>query len=226
MKVRASPEYWEKGKRSMQQIPHPIKLSSTFQAARSTTWDALKADTFRQYGEFSWDRVVRGAITRRTFRAIVTLRLCQALAPKHRLRFLFLPLKRFHRWATYRACIDLAWDTKIGPGITLTHGWGLVVSPGAKIGSNVTLFHGVTLGRRDRISADGSRQIEYPVIEDDVWIGPHAIIVGGVTVGRGSRIAGGAFVTENVPSHSIVSGNPAAVVKTNCICDVMNPAPL
>ena len=100
------------------------------------------------------------------------------------------------------------------------------MSQGAVIGKNVTLFHGVTLGRRDRIASDGTRLTEYPVIEDEVWIGPHAIIVGGVTIGRGSRIAGGAFVTDSIPSYSVVAGNPASIVKANCTPDVMNPAPL
>lgn len=65
----------------------------------------------------------------------------------------------------------------------------------------------------------------YPVLEDEVWVGPHAIIVGDVTVGRGSRIAGGAFVTESVPPYSVVIGNPAVIVKNNCTPDVMFPAP-
>lgn len=91
----------------------------------------------------------------------------------------------------------------------------------ATIGRNLTLFHGVTLGRRDRISADGMRRLtEAPTIEDEVWIGPHAIIIG-----RGSRIGGGAFVTQDVPPRSVVTGNPASVVKTGCSPDVMNPAP-
>lgn len=59
-----------------------------------------------------------------------------------------------------------------------------------------------------------------------MWVGPHAIIVGGVTIGRGSRIAGGAFVTVNIPPYSIVSGNPATIVKNNCVADVMHPAPV
>ena len=113
-----------------------------------------------------------------------------------------------------------------GGGIALTHGWGLVVSQEAKIGNNVTLFHGVTVGQRDRISHQGERLTEYPVLEDEVWVGPQAIIVGGVTIGRGSRIAGGAFVTESVPTYSVVSGNPAAIVRSNCVPDVVNPAPL
>ncbi|MDY0743852.1 hypothetical protein SNE35_05020 [Paucibacter sp. R3-3] len=122
--------------------------------------------------------------------------------------------------------MDLPWSTQIGAGLALTHGWALVVNGGAKIGCNVTLFHGVTLGRRDRISQDGVRVTEYPVIEDQVWIGPHAIVVGGVTIGRGSRIGGGAFVAENVPPYSIVMGNPSAIVKSGCTPDVMNPAPI
>ncbi|MDO8412873.1 MAG: hypothetical protein Q7S51_03665 [Gallionellaceae bacterium] len=44
--------------------------------------------------------------------------------------------------------MDFPWQTKSGGGLALTHGWGLVISPGAKIGKNVTLFHGVTLGSR------------------------------------------------------------------------------
>jgi serine O-acetyltransferase len=191
------------------------------------TLKALKADTDRQYGQFSWMRLLKGVITRRTFRVVVTMRLCQAV-PNSRgpARALLLPLKAAHRIAAQLAGVDFSWQTSVGAGLAITHGWGLVVNPGAKIGSNVTLFHGVTLGRRDRISADGTRLTEYPVLEDEVWVGPHAIIVGGVTIGRGSRIAGGAFVTESVPPYSIVSGNPSTIVKRDCIPDVRNPAPL
>lgn len=191
------------------------------------TLNELKSDTHRQYGQFSWGHLVKGAITNRTFRVVVTMRLCQtAAAEPGLLRLALIPLKIMHRLSTHLAAVDFSWRTKVGAGIAITHGWGLVVNPGAKIGNNVTLFHGVTLGRRDRISPDGNRQTEHPVIEDEVWIGPHAIIVGGVTIGRGSRIAGGAFVTESVPPYSIVSGNPSTIVKANCTPDVMNPAPL
>lgn len=190
-------------------------------------WDELKADTYRQYGKFSWGHVAKGLVLRRTFRPVVTMRLCQAAAARRgAYRFMLLPLKVMHRIATHSAAMDFSWQTKIGGGLALTHGWGLVVNQGAVIGRNVTLFHGVTLGQRDRIAPDGTRLTEYPVIEDDVWVGPNAIIVGGVTIGRGSRVAGGAFVTESVPAYSVVAGNPAAIVKENCTPDVMNPAPL
>jgi serine O-acetyltransferase len=194
--------------------------------------NAFKADAWRQFGAFSWPLALRAAAGRRNFRALATLRLCQALN-RHRdplSRVLLFGARLLHRVSCQLAAIDLPWQTAIGPGLALTHGWGLVVNENAVIGRNVTLFHGVTLGQRDHVHADGSRSTGYPVIEDEVWIGPHAIIVGAITVGRGSRIAGGACVFESVPPHSIVMGNPGRVVKGGCLPDVMNrwdgqPAP-
>lgn len=192
-------------------------------------WLALKADTHRQFGAFGWPLLVKGVLTQRIFRVIVTMRLCQMCAHSCNgvFRLLFLPvLQILHRIAAYIASVEMSWRTAIGPGVAIVHGWGLVVNIHAVIGSNVTIFHGVTLGQRDRISSDGLRTFECPILEDNVWVGPHAIIVGGVTIGNGSRIAGGAFVTENIPPRSIVVGNPAVIVKSDCSPDVMNPAPI
>lgn len=190
-------------------------------------WAALKADTYRQCGLFSWGGLITGAVSARNFRVIVTMRLCQMAARSRGGMRIVLPLFKFlHRMASHNAGVDLSWRTEVGPGLAITHGWGLVVNPKARIGANVTLFHGVTLGRRDYISPDGSRVTEYPHLEDEVWVGPHAIIVGGITIGRGSRVAGGAFVTESVMPHSVVSGNPAVIVKHDCVPDVMHPAPI
>lgn len=188
---------------------------------------ALRSDIHRQFGQFSWRNAVVGFLTLRNLRALVTMRLCQHAWQSGGVLRAALPLlKLAHRLTTWQAVLDLPWRTSIGPGFAITHGWGAVVSSGAVIGSNVTLFHGATLGRRDKILSNGERVTVYPVIADDVWIGPHAIIVGGVTVGEGSRIAGGAFVTKDVPPHSIVVGNPATVVAADCEPDVFNRAPV
>jgi len=185
---------------------------------------SIEADTQREFGRFSWFKLIAGLIFRRPFRAVISMRFCQAAnACPPPIRMFLLPLARvFHGLCAHWAGIDFPWVTSIAPGLALTHGWGLVVTPGAQIGSNVTLFHGVTLGRRDRISSDGRRESGYPVIEDDVWIGPHAIVVGDVTIGRGSRIAGGACVYRSVPPFSMVAGNPAVVIKSACTPDVPN----
>jgi len=191
------------------------------------TLSAIRADTYRHCGKFGWLTFLKSAVFSRTFRVVVTLRLCQAAANSRGAIRLILPLlKVMHRTTTHRAAMDFPWNTSVGPGLMLTHGWGLVINSGAQIGKNVTLYHGVTLGQRDRISRDGIRSTVFPVLEDEVWVGPHVLIVGGVVVGRGSRIAGGAVVRESVPPYSVVMGNPASIVKSNCTADVMNRPPV
>lgn len=188
-------------------------------------WHCLTADVHRVYGRSRPLDVIRGFITKRTLRPIITMRLCQ-MVQSSAWAFLLPLFKLAHKSVCQLAAIDLPWNLKAGPGLAITHGWGLVISPGCSVGANVTLFHGVTLGRRDRIDSRGGRQTGYPVIEDEVWVGPHAIIVGGMTIGRGSRIGGGAFVTEDVPAHCTVTGNPAVIVRRDCSPDVMNRAPI
>lgn len=186
----------------------------------------LQADTYRQYGRCGNALVLKGALTMRTFRPVATLRWCQSARRLPGGRLLLPFCKVLHKLATHLAGIDFPWGTQVGAGFALTHGWSVVINQGAVIGRNVTLFHGVTVGRRDRIAADGTRLTGCPVIEDEVWIGPHATIVGGITIGRGSRIGAGAFVTEDVPAYSVVVGNPSSIVKGGCTPDVFNRAPL
>ena len=111
------------------------------------------------------------------------------------------------------AGMDFGWGTNVGPGFVIKHGWGFVTGGDVTIGSNVTVFHGVTIGQKHKISATG-RIALWPIIEDEVWIGPHAVIAGGVVVGRGSRIAPGTVVFNDVEPYSIVGGNPMSVIKT------------
>lgn len=166
-------------------------------------------------------------LANRNFRPIYTLRLCQKLAAGGKISRMLLPIaKLLHRITTSFAGMDLPWQVDIGPGFAITHGWGLVISPRAKIGSNVTVFHGVTLGRSDWIAADGVRTPGYPVIENDVWLGPHSVVVGAVTIGEGSRIAAGTVVTANVNPKSLMAGNPASLKKVDCLPDVMNKVDL
>lgn len=188
-------------------------------------WRRLKADTHRIYGRFRLRDLSLGFLAHRTFRPVVTLRLCRMAYARKWAWPALLPLKLLHRIVCQLACIDLPWQTGVAGGLRITHGWGAVISPGAKIGRNVTLFHGATLGRRDRLTINGDRSTGYPVIEDEAWIGPHAIIVGAVTIGRGSRIGGGAFVEADVAPLSVFAGNPGCVVRQGCTPDVMNPSP-
>jgi len=187
----------------------------------------MRADAFRHRGRYGTFEPLYVFLVSRTYRPILTLRICQLCSSKRGIfRLVSGGARLLHRWMCHSACMDLPWRTEIGPGFSIAHGWGLVVNQKVRIGCNVTIFHGATLGRSDRINADGTREIGYPVLDDDVWIGPNSIVVGRVKIGQGSRISGGAFVSKNVEPHSIVVGNPASIVKSNCLPDVMNPVPV
>lgn len=183
-------------------------------------------DLFRYRGRRDFPTGAKLFVTSRTFRAICTLRLFQHLS-RSGAGALLAPLAALsHRWACGGAAMDIPLRTKISPGFKIAHGWGIVISQHAHIGSNVTLFHGVTIGQADRIAHDGSRETGYPVLEDNVWVGPGAAILGGVVIGEGSRILAGAVVTVDVPAHSMVGGNPASIMRSDCRPDVANPIPL
>jgi len=189
------------------------------------SWLAVRADVVRLYGRYSLGLLLKSCLFNRTFRPVFTLRLCQTVSglspPLSSL--LMLPCRVLHHCAQQLAGMDFPWRTNIGPGLVITHGWGLVISHRTTIGSNVTLYHGVTIGMKHEISASG-RTKSYPTIEDNVWIGANAVITGGVVIGRGSRIAPGTVVTGDVDPCSIVGGNPMHMIKSNALPDVVNPA--
>lgn len=96
--------------------------------------------------------------------------------------------------------------SNIGEGLKLPHGINIIVNPSAKIGNNVTLYQGVTIG----VIHEGEKK-GAPTIEDNVQVGPNAVVVGRITIGHDSIIAGNSFVNINVPPNSIVLGNPAQI---------------
>jgi len=98
---------------------------------------------------------------------------------------------------------------QIGRGTMLGYGGlGVVIHERSRIGENVMVSPGVTIGGR-------SRQFEVPVIERDVFVGTGAKILGSVTVGEGSVIGANAVVISDVPPRSVVAGIPARVIATD-----------
>jgi serine O-acetyltransferase len=178
----------------------------------------IKADAFRASGGTSLAKILSLAIFDRTFRPVLTLRLCRWTASRS--RFGSLIARLLHRWTQTAAAMDFPSVLEAGPGLLLVHGWGLVVNKDCKIGSNVTLFNGVVLGRKDTITEDG-RTSAYPVVENDVWIGAHAVILG-VRVGEGAIVGPGSIVTKDVPPHCVVVGNPAKIIRRDAYPDVVN----
>lgn len=111
-------------------------------------------------------------------------------------------------WKYYRTVyhIEIDPNTKIGGGLYMGHSYCITVNQKAVLGKNINIHKGVTIGQENRGSRKG-----VPTIGNNVWIGINAIVVGKITIGDDVMIAPGAYVNCNIPSHSIVIGNPCVV---------------
>jgi len=104
--------------------------------------------------------------------------------------------------------IEIHPAARIGEGLFIDHGMGVVVGETAEIGDDVTLYQGVTLGGTG--FATGKR---HPTVEDNVTIGSGAKLLGPIVVGHGAKIGANTVVIHDVPPNSTVVGNPGHPVR-------------
>ncbi|MDP6796394.1 MAG: DapH/DapD/GlmU-related protein [Candidatus Krumholzibacteria bacterium] len=124
------------------------------------------------------------------------------------MKYTLYPIAKFALGRTkYRMGISIPPSTKIGSGFYIGHFGGIVVSPHSVIGKNCNISHGVTLGKGNCGKNQG-----FPVLGDNVYIGPGAKIVGGVKIGSHVAIGANCVVTRDVPDHSVVVGVPGKVI--------------
>lgn len=136
------------------------------------------------------------------FAPVSLLRLAQCLYSSRWKRLAKLPaLANFILFG-----IEVPPRIKIGPGFVIMHTQGTVLGA-ANIGSNVTIYHQVTLGAQD---IDFTYTLsQRPIVEDGVVIGVGAKVLGGVTLGSGCVIGANAVVVNDVPSGHVAVGVPA-----------------
>lgn len=100
--------------------------------------------------------------------------------------------------------------TKIGNGLFIGHNGPLIINAEVVIGKNCNIGPNVVIGQENRGKRKGT-----PVIGDKVWIGSNAVIVGKITIGNNVLIAPGAYVNFDVPSNTIVVGNPGKMINSD-----------
>jgi len=102
----------------------------------------------------------------------------------------------------------------IGAGTVIDHGCLLCTAGGLLIGENVYISPGVWLLNESRNMNDPQfAETHQPIVIDDyAWIGARAIILGGVTIGRGAVVQAGALVAQDLEPNTVASGVPARVV--------------
>ena len=110
------------------------------------------------------------------------------------------------RWLTG---IEIHPGARIGPGLFIDHGMGVVIGETAEVGRDVTLYHGVTLGG---VSTEKGKR--HPTLGDRVVVGAGAKVLGAITVGEGSRIGANAAVVRSVPPGSVAVGVPAHAARS------------
>lgn len=103
--------------------------------------------------------------------------------------------------------VDIHPAAELGRGIMIDHGTGIVIGETARVGDNVSMLHGVSLG------GTGCREgVRHPWIGDGVLISAGAKLMGPIQVGKGAKIGAGSLVLDDVPAHTTVVGVPAREV--------------
>src|SRR5687767_3387612 len=102
--------------------------------------------------------------------------------------------------------IEIHPAAKLGPGLFIDHGMGIVIGETAEVGANVSLLQGVSLG-----GASTKREKRHPSLGNNVAVGAGAKIIGGFTVGDGSRIGAGSVVVREVAPNCVVVGVPGRI---------------
>src|SRR6185437_11732293 len=160
----------------------------------------LKAPLERDPAARGWLDVV---LSYPGFHAVVMHRVVHAL---YRAGIPLLPrwLSNFSRFLTG---IEIHPAAKLGKGVFIDHGMGVVIGETAEVGDNCTIYQGVTLGGTSL--AHGKR---HPTLGRNVTVGVNAAVLGAITLGDNVKVGGGSVVVKDVPANATVVGVPARIV--------------
>ena len=135
----------------------------------------------------------------------------------------FFHLAKFHlvariisQLSRFLTGIEIHPGAKIGKNLFIDHGMGVVIGETSEIGNNVTIYHMATLGGiAPSINSNNQRQVKrHPTLGDCVVVGSGAQILGPVIIGANAKIGANAVVTKDVPENAVMVGIPAKNVGT------------
>ena len=130
--------------------------------------------------------------------------------PLYRIHIPFIP-RLISQIGRFFTGIEIHPGAKLGKGLFIDHGIGVVIGETVETGENCILFHNVTLGGTGK--HQGKR---HPTLGDNVLIGTGAIVLGPITIGSNVNIgADTLIINKNVPSNCTVVGTPGKIVKLN-----------
>ena len=122
----------------------------------------------------------------------------------------YLPARILSQFARFLTGVEIHPGAKIGRGVLIDHGAGVVIGETAEVGDGCTIYQGVTLGGTGK--DHGKR---HPTLGNNVLVGAGAKILGPFRVGDNARVAAGAVVLSEVPPNATAVGVPAKIVSIN-----------
>ena len=129
---------------------------------------------------------------------------------------LFFIARLISEHAKRKTGIEIHPGAKIGSGVFIDHGFGVVIGETAIVGNNVVMFHGVTLGGTGK----EKNKKRHPTIGDNTFIGSGAKILGNVKIGTNVKIGANSVVLKDVKDNFTVVGIPGYIVQKNVVKDI------
>jgi serine O-acetyltransferase len=184
------------------------------QRKMAQNWKELKylwrSDLYRDFGNVKGKTILRSLLVEATFRYMLLMRFCSYLNGRRSNIFGRITYRIFHellRHYQIKYGIFIQPTTKIGSGFYIGHIGAIVVNEKAVIGKNCNISQCVTIGQTNRGEKMGT-----PVIGDNVFIGPGAVVIGNIHIGNNVAIGANAVITKDVPDNAVVVGNPCKII--------------
>lgn len=138
------------------------------------------------------------------FKVTTWMRICNYLDNHNTLKVFYFWARLLYRHYQIKYGIQIGFKLSIQGGFCINHYDGIVIGQSAHIGKNFNIRHNLTVGQVNGKS---------PIIGNNVSCGPGVIIIGGVHIGENVLIGAGTIVVNDIPSNSVVVGNPGRVIK-------------
>ena len=167
----------------------------------------FKSDLYRCEGRLSIENFIRAIFINAGFKYMFYTRLTQNSKRNKITKLTIFPFSWIiQRHLMYKYGINIPYSTNIGLGFKINHFSGIVINSKAKIGNNVTICQGVTIGKQE------SGKIGCPTIGDCVYIGPGAKISGNIKIGDNALIGANAVITSDILENEVVAPEKGKVI--------------
>jgi serine O-acetyltransferase len=166
------------------------------------------SDLYRITGRFSTGAFLSHLLLHECFKYAFWMRTCRFLHDRGILgKPALLTGKAILRHYRHKLGTNIPYRADISSGFYIGHFGGIVVNEDVMIGKNCNLMHGVTLAQANRGERKGC-----PIIGNNVFVGPGAVVVGQVKIGDNAVIGANSVVTTDVPDNAVVGGIPAKII--------------